>query len=59
MSNNEQPVNADTNVNSPDDSKPRIRVKRLKAEESKEHSEKMGLPTSYLIIGNTIKVGRK
>jgi hypothetical protein len=44
---------------STDVNKSQITIQRLNAKESKEHSERMGLPTSNLIIGNTIKGGRK
>ena len=58
MSHINQLPNSDTKGKSPDDSQPRIKVDRLNAKESKEHSERLGLSTSYLIIGNTVKRGR-
>ena len=36
--------------------KPRVKVQLLT---SQEFRERMGLPNSYLVIGNTIKGGRK
>ena len=39
--------------------KPRLKVKRLTPEEAREFRERMGLCDSYLVIGNTIKGGRK
>ena len=59
MVNKEKPVNAGTKVSSSNYIKPRIRVKRLNAKESKEHSVRMGLPTSCVVITNRIIGGRK
>jgi len=39
--------------------KPRVKVQRLTSQEAQEIRERMGLPNSYLVIGNTIKGGRK
>ena len=39
--------------------KPRVKVQRLTSHEAQEFRERMGLPNSYLVIGNTIKGGRK
>jgi len=39
--------------------KPRAKVQRLTPQEAQEFRERMGLPNSYLVIGNTIKGGRK
>ena len=39
--------------------KPRVKVQRLTSQEAQEFRERMGLPNSYLVIGNTIKGGRK
>ena len=38
---------------------PRFKVRRLTSQETQEFRERMGLPNSYLVIGNTIKGGRK
>ena len=59
MVNKEKPVDAGTKVSSSNYIKPRIRVKRLNAKESKEHSVRMGLPTSCVVISNRIIGGRK
>ena len=58
MSHINQSPNSDTKGKSSDDSQPRIKIQRLNAKESKDHSERLGLSTSYLIIGNTLKGGR-
>jgi hypothetical protein len=39
--------------------KQRVKVQRLTSEEAQEFRERMGLSNSYLVIGNTIKGGRK
>ena len=39
--------------------KPRVNVQRLTSQEAQEFRDRMGLPNSYLVIGNTIKGGRK
>ena len=39
--------------------KPRVKVQRLTSQEAQEFRERMGLSNSYLVIGNTIKGGRK
>ena len=39
--------------------KPRVKVQRLTSQEAQEFNERMGLPNIYLVIGNTIKGGRK
>jgi len=39
--------------------KPRVKVQRLTYQEAQEFRERIGLPNSYLVIGNTIKGGRK
>ena len=39
--------------------KPRVKVQRLTSQKAQEFRERMGLPNSYLVIGNTIKGGRK
>jgi hypothetical protein len=39
--------------------KPRVKGRRLISQESQEFRERMGLPNSYLVIGNTINGGRK
>jgi hypothetical protein len=39
--------------------KPRVKVQRLTSQEAQVFREQMGLPNSYLVIGNTIKGGRK
>ena len=38
---------------------PRVKVKHLTPAESREFNHRMGLSDSYLVIGNTIKGGRK
>ena len=39
--------------------KQRVKVQRLTSQETQEFRGRMGLPNSYLVIGNTIKGGRK
>ena len=39
--------------------KPRFKVQRLTSQETQEFRERMDLPNSYLVIGNTIAGGRK
>jgi hypothetical protein len=39
--------------------KPRVKVQRLIFQEAQEFRERMDLPNSYIVIGNTIKGGRK
>jgi hypothetical protein len=39
--------------------KQRVKVQRLTSQEAQEFRERMGLSNSYLVIGNTIKGGRK
>jgi hypothetical protein len=38
---------------------PRVKVQRLIFQEAQEFRERMDLPNSYIVIGNTIKGGRK
>jgi len=58
MSHINQSPNIAIKGKSSDDTQPRIKVERLNAKESKDHSERLGLSTSYLLIGNTLKGGR-
>ena len=37
----------------------KVKVQHLNVKEAEEFREHMGLPRSYLVIGNTIKGGRK
>ena len=37
----------------------KVKVQHLNVKEAEEFRERMGLPRSYLVIGNTIKGGRK
>jgi hypothetical protein len=37
----------------------KVKVQYLNVKEAEEFRERMGLPRSYLVIGNTIKGGRK
>ena len=39
--------------------KSRFKVQRLTSQETQEFRERMGLPNSYVVIGNTITGGRK
>ena len=39
--------------------KQRVKVQRLTFQEAQKIRERMDLPNSYLVIGNTIKGGRK
>ena len=39
--------------------KQRVKVQSLTSQEAQELRERMDLPNSYLVIGNTIKGGRK
>ena len=41
------------------EAKPRVKVKHLTRAETREFNHRMGLSDSYLVIGNTIKGGRK
>ena len=41
------------------EAKPRVKVKHLTRAETQEFNHRMGLSDSYLVIGNTIKGGRK
>ena len=59
MSNIDQSPSSDAKAKLAGLSKSRITIQHLNAKESKEHSERMGWPTSNLLIGNTIKGGRK
>ncbi|XXK58686.1 hypothetical protein ACMAY9_11255 [Porticoccaceae bacterium nBUS_09] len=59
MSNINHSLNGDTKSRSSTTNKPRVKVKRLTPEEAREFLERMGLCDSYLVIGNTIKGGRK
>ena len=56
----EEQVSAETQPNGV--SKPcqeKVKVQYLNAKEAEEFRERMGLSCSYLVIGNTIKGGRK
>ena len=56
----EEQVSAETQPNGV--SKPcqgKVKVRYLNVKEAEEFREHMGLPRSYLVIGNTIKGGRK
>jgi len=59
MSNINQSLNGDSKSKPSTTNKPRLKVKRLTPEEAREFRERMGLCDSYLVIGNTIKGGRK
>jgi hypothetical protein len=37
----------------------KVKVQHLNVQEAEEFRERMGLSSSYLVIGNTIKGGRK
>ena len=37
----------------------RVKVQHLTPEEAREFNQRMGIPSSYLVIGNTIKGGSK
>ena len=37
----------------------KVKVQYLNVKEAEEFRERMGMPRSYLVIGNTIKGGRK
>ncbi len=41
------------------EARPRVKVKHLTRAETREFNRRMGLSDSYLVIGNTIKGGRK
>ena len=41
------------------EAKPRVKVKHLMRADTREFNHRMGLSDSYLVIGNTIKGGRK
>ena len=41
------------------EARPRVKVKHLTRAETREFNLRMGLSDSYLVIGNTIKGGRK
>ena len=59
MSNINQSPKGDIKSKSSTTNKPRVKVKRLTPEEAREFKKRMGLSDSYLVIGNTIKGGRK
>ena len=59
MSNINQSLNGDSKSKPSTTNKPRVKVKRLIPEEAREFRERMGWSDSYLVIGNTIKGGRK
>jgi hypothetical protein len=59
MSDINQSPKGDIKSKSSSTNKSRVKVKRLTPEEAREFRERMGLSDSYLVIGNTIKGGRK
>ena len=59
MSDINQSPKGDSKSKSSTTNKPRVKVQRLTSQEAQEFRERMGLPNSYLVIGNTIKGGRK
>ena len=59
MSNINQSPKGDIKTKSSTTDKPPVKVNRLTPEEAIEYRERMGLSDSYLVIGNTIKGGRK
>ena len=59
MSNINQSPDGDIKSKRSTTSKPRVKVKRLTPAEARAFRKRMGLCDSYLVIGNTIKGGRK
>lgn len=59
MSDINQSPNGDTKSKPPTTNKPCVKVKYLTPEEARVYRQRMGLSDSYLVIGNTIKGGRK
>ena len=59
MSDINQSPNGDSKSKSLTTNKPRVKVKRLTPAEARAFRKRMGLCDSYLVIGNTIKGGRK
>jgi hypothetical protein len=59
MSDSNQPPRGQTNKPAIKPYKGRVKVKYLTPEEAREFNQRMGIPSSYLVIGNTIKEGSK
>ena len=59
MSDINQSPKGDSKSTSSTTNNPRVKVKRLTPQEAREFRKRMGLSDSYLVIGNTIKGGRK
>jgi hypothetical protein len=55
MSDNNQPLRGQTKKPALKRYKGRVKVKYLPPEEAHEFNQRMGIPSSYLVIGNTIK----
>ena len=59
MSDNNQPPRGQTNKPALKPYKGRVKVKYLPPKEAREFNQRMGIPSSYLVIANTIKGGSK
>jgi hypothetical protein len=59
MSDSNQPPRGQTNQPALKRDKGRIKAKCLTPEEAREFRERMGLPSRYLVIGNTTKGGSR
>ena len=59
MSDINRSPNGDIKSNVVAEARPRVKVKHLTPAETREFNHRMGLSDSYLVIGNTIKGGRK
>jgi len=59
MSDSNQPPRGQTKKPALKRYKGRVKVQYLTPEEAREFNQRMGIPSSYLVIGNTIKGGRK
>ena len=59
MSDSNQPPRGQTNKPALKRDKGRVKAKYLTPEEAREFNRRMGIPSSYIAIGNTIKGGRR
>ena len=59
MSDSNQPPRVQTNQPALKRHKGRVKVKYLPPEQAREFNQRMGIPSSYLVIGSAIKGGSK
>ena len=59
MTDSNQPPRGQTNKLALKRYKGRVKVQYLPPKEAREFNRRMGIPSSYLVIGNTIKGGSR